>query len=253
MPPKKKTTKQSQRTAKNVKAIVTAAKKYKPKKASAKVFKGAVTVVLILAVIVFGYFYDQETFTFSDFFENVYYSYISPPAAPAFSLQGEGETTIHFVDVGQGDSIIIELPDGKNMIVDGGPAKSRYALFAAIDALNIKKFDYVLLTHTDEDHCGGLAYLLEREGITFEKVYMPDIPTSVITTKIYKRFCDGVEKSGATAIYSTPITDIEGSGYLFDFITPQPTYYQTLKFNTAEKINAVSPIIVAFSATENSC
>ena len=73
------------------------------------------------------------------------------------------DCNVHFIDVGQGDACIIELPDEKKIIIDGGKDKEKQKLLDYIDD-NIKSksgealnfFDYAILTHSDEDHCGGL-------------------------------------------------------------------------------------------------
>ena len=76
---------------------------------------------------------------------------------------------VHFVDVGQGDACIIELPDDKTMLIDAGENKTAHktALLSYIkDNINddegndIAYFDYVILTHPDSDHCGGMYDVL---------------------------------------------------------------------------------------------
>ncbi len=213
--------------------------------------KGALRAgALILAALLIlggGYIYDLQTFTFSDIFDGIYYA-ANPPSVPVLSTAVEGELIVHFVDVGQGDAVILCLPDGKNMIVDGGPRKNRHQLFAAIEALSITRFDYVLLTHSDEDHCGGLAYLLEDEKFEFGKIFLPDLPRGDIGTAIYSKFLDAVEKTGAETERSTKDSDIIGGDalYTLDFITPHAKVYEELRFNNAESRNAISPIIIVW-------
>ncbi len=89
----------------------------------------------------------------------------------------DASLTLHFVDVGQGDACIIELPDDKKMIIDGGKDKEKEKLLTYIDEVidpadEMKKekadggygFDYAILTHSDEDHCGGLDDVLSEYG-----------------------------------------------------------------------------------------
>ncbi len=77
------------------------------------------------------------------------------------------ELKLHFVDVGQGDCTIIELPDGGTMIIDGGDYAQKYA-DAITDYIeqnlpaDFEYFDYAILTHPDADHCGSLDNVLKR-------------------------------------------------------------------------------------------
>lgn len=61
---------------------------------------------------------------------------------------------VYFVDVGQGDAIYIEFPNGKNALVDGGPNGSKIGAF--LKAKGITTIDYVALTHPHSDHYRGL-------------------------------------------------------------------------------------------------
>lgn len=67
------------------------------------------------------------------------------------------DMTVYFVDVGQGDAIYIELPSGKKALIDGGPKSKSIADF--LNAHNVKKLDYVVLTHPHSDHYRGLKYV----------------------------------------------------------------------------------------------
>ena len=80
-----------------------------------------------------------------------------------------GDLNVHFVDVGQGDACIVELPGGKKMIIDGGEKDAKDALLGYIDenitdkdGNKITYFDYAILTHTDSDHCGSLDDVLNK-------------------------------------------------------------------------------------------
>ncbi len=66
---------------------------------------------------------------------------------------GQQELALHFLDVGQGDCSIIQFPDGKNMVIDGGPVNAKQHILDYIsNKLAISEFDYLMLTHTDSDH-----------------------------------------------------------------------------------------------------
>ena len=64
--------------------------------------------------------------------------------------------TVKFLNVGQGDSIIIQFPNGKCLLMDGGPRESSEAVLNGLIELGIQKIDYLICTHPDIDHIGGL-------------------------------------------------------------------------------------------------
>lgn len=67
---------------------------------------------------------------------------------------------VHFIDVGQGDSILIESPNHHYMLVDGGTRSAGQDVVAYLSSLKINKLDYVVATHPDADHIGGLISIL---------------------------------------------------------------------------------------------
>ena len=84
---------------------------------------------------------------------------------PAPTPQVGKDMKVHFIDVGQGDSILIQSHDGKNILVDGGPKSAGNTVVAYIKSLGIKKLDYVVATHPDADHVGGLIAVLNSISV----------------------------------------------------------------------------------------
>lgn len=68
------------------------------------------------------------------------------------------------LDVGQGDGILLRLPNKETLLVDGGPPTRRGDAFVnrSLELLGVGALDHVLLTHPDRDHLGGLPSLLTR-------------------------------------------------------------------------------------------
>lgn len=89
---------------------------------------------------------------------------LSNCSSNSFSFD-EGIMKVHFIDVGQGDSILIQV-NNKNLLIDAGPRDSSKSFLNYIDSLNIKKFDYVIYTHPHEDHIGNMAKLIKRYKIS---------------------------------------------------------------------------------------
>ncbi len=85
---------------------------------------------------------------------------------PNLSMIDKGCFEVHFVDVGQGDCILARFSSGETMIIDSGPADSKERLVSYIDNVFFydkpKVFDYALLTHSDADHSGNMAYIIKN-------------------------------------------------------------------------------------------
>jgi competence protein ComEC len=82
-----------------------------------------------------------------------------PKIAPGF-------LTVHFFDVGQGDSALITSPKGRHLLVDGGPlTRSGFntgerVIVPALRSLHVSSLDSVYSTHPDSDHIGGLPAVI---------------------------------------------------------------------------------------------
>lgn len=81
---------------------------------------------------------------------------------------------ICFLDVGQGDGILIRSPDGRNIVIDGGSTSQSkcgtYTLLPALRSQGMTEIDCWFVTHTDEEHISGLKELLLQGKLTQIKV-----------------------------------------------------------------------------------
>ena len=84
----------------------------------------------------------------------------------------DGDTLrVNYIDVGQGDSIFIQLPNKETMLIDAGEAYEADNVINYLNNLGIKKIDYVVGTHPHTDHIGGLEDIINTFDIG--SIYMP--------------------------------------------------------------------------------
>lgn len=70
-----------------------------------------------------------------------------------------GELVVHFIDVGQGDSILLES-DGDFVLIDAGETNYAQTVCDYLSSQQVTSIDYVIATHPHSDHCGGLTQVL---------------------------------------------------------------------------------------------
>jgi len=96
----------------------------------------------------------------------------------------DGESiTVHFIDVGQGDSIFIDT-SGLDVLVDGGSRTAGDTVVEYLNNLSVVKIDLVVATHMDADHIGGLIAVLSST------IQVDEVPTNDQThdSKTYEDF-----------------------------------------------------------------
>jgi len=143
---------------------------------------------------------------------NVSVAQLSPTeAAPA-----TGTLTVTFIDVGQGDSILIQTADGHAALIDGGNPGS--GVLAKLRQAGVQKLDLVVVSHPHSDHIGGLPEVIK--GIPVAQVVASGQPH---TTPDYERLLDAI--AGAKAQY----TEVKRGdklalgGIAFDVLSPERT------------------------------
>lgn len=141
---------------------------------------------------------------------------------------------IHYIDVDQGDSIFIELPNEETMLIDAGEASKGTIVENYIKKLGYTKIDYLIGTHPHTDHIGGLSYIIENFKIG--KIYMPK---AVSTSKTYENLLNTISEKGlkiTTAKAGVNIIDI--NDLKIDIISPTKDSYNNLNnYSAVIKIN----------------
>lgn len=123
---------------------------------------------------------------------------------------------VHFLDVGQGDSIFIELPDEKTMLIDAGENYHGEGIINYIGDCGYSKIDYLVATHPHADHIGSMGYIVRNMDIG--SVYMPK---AAANTKTYENLLESISKKGLKVTSAkTGLTIAEGSDYTINVVAP---------------------------------
>lgn len=111
---------------------------------------------------------------------------------------------VHFIDVGQGDSILVQVND-KNLLIDSGSKENKLNLFNYLNSLNIKNLDYIIATHPHEDHIGNMYSIIMKYNIG--EFFAPKISH---TSKSFERMVEAlVSKNKKINVFDINTTSID--------------------------------------------
>ena len=113
----------------------------------------------------------------------------SDTGAPSTTAQTSANVTIKFIDVGQGEAILIALPE-KTVLIDAGPTGSAPKIAQVLQELGRNKIDYLVATHPDEDHIGGMADVISNTQIG--TIYAPNKTNNTAT---YRKFLTAIQNN----------------------------------------------------------
>ncbi len=132
----------------------------------------------------------------------------------------DGTIEVHFIDVGQGDSILIKTESG-NMLVDAGPNSAEDSLDSYLKAQGVTSFTYAVFTHMDEDHIGG-GDMIEN-NYTIETTI---VPKQISTTTTYERLLNATEKNGCKVEQAISGTTYSLGEMQFTVLAPNAESYK---------------------------
>ena len=165
-------------------------------------------------------------------------------------LTADATATVHFLDVGQGDSEFIELPDGKTVLIDASTRSAGANVVSYVEDLGYDAIDIVIATHPHEDHIGGLPDVIDAFDIG--QIYMSN---GVTTTKIFETLMDKVSKN------MIPVDVIEagellmsGVGYELTCVGPMGDEYDNLNdYSIVTRLDIGSSSFLFTGDCESNC
>lgn len=131
-----------------------------------------------------------------------------------------GLLSIHMIDVGQGDSILIMTPNKKTILVDAGEKTEGRKVKAYLNRNQIRKIDLLIGTHPHSDHIGGLGEIINSFHV--EKVILPP---KLHTSATFEKLLNTIESKGLTISSPKPNTVIEFDDHInLHFLGPLKDY-----------------------------
>ncbi|MBB6285308.1 ComEC/Rec2 family competence protein [Geobacillus subterraneus] len=139
---------------------------------------------------------------------------------PTSSISNAATKTlyVHFINVGQGDSIYIKAPNGEDILIDGGN-KDGSDVVAYLKKQKVKDIEVMIATHPDADHIGGLDEVLKAFPVKI--VYAPKVSH---TSQAYKDFLIAVKNEKLTIKTAQANVTLPIKGVTAKFVGPVKTY-----------------------------
>jgi competence protein ComEC len=130
-----------------------------------------------------------------------------------------GLLTVSFLNIGQGDSIFIDAPSGRQVLIDGGPDSSVLRALGAVMPWYDRSIDIVIPTHPDKDHIAGLIDVLQRYDVRY--LLQSSVQGSTPTWNTLESTIDFDKKRGLQVITAQrgEVIDL-GSGAYLEVLSP---------------------------------
>ena len=110
------------------------------------------------------------------------------------TVVSDAEVSVHFINVGQGDSVLI-MSGEKSVLIDCGEKEYADEVIDYLHSQNIDKLSYIINTHPHSDHMGGMSEIIEQVGA--DEMLMPELPDEFVPNSTpYEKMLDAIEKSG---------------------------------------------------------
>ena len=133
----------------------------------------------------------------------------------------EGGLTVHFIDVGQADSALLQC-GGQTMLIDGGNVEDSSLLVSYLEGQGVEYLDYVVCTHAHEDHVGGLSGPLNSCTVG-----MVLAPVTEYDSKAFSDFAKYTEQQGLEITIPSPDDTFDLGGARVSVLGPREEYEDT--------------------------
>ena len=129
-----------------------------------------------------------------------------------------GQMQVHFIDVGQGDATLIAC-DGHYMLIDAGNNDKGTTVQSYLMSQGVEKLDYVIGTHPDADHIGGLDVVIYK--FDCDTIIMPDVAND---TRTYDDVVQAMKSKGYQTTYPVVGETYTLGGATFIIVAPNADY-----------------------------
>lgn len=131
-----------------------------------------------------------------------------------------GTLRVNYIDADFGDCTLIELPDGKNVLIDGGDGaySNTLHILKYLNSRGVDRIDYLICTSVKSEHCGGLAEIVKYKNVGY--AYIPYCRNTRITSGYYS-FVTQLNDKGVPCSYACVGEGIVSEdGYFLTFLSP---------------------------------
>ncbi len=225
------------------------------KNTAVKILIAVVVIVLIIAIAL-GIFYAVAPEKFNELKDKLFPTHPNSPGGedgPAVQPTLVGTLEMTVIDIGQGDCIFLQFPDGQTMVMDAGSefgSTNTYDQLAAhLDLRGIDNLDYVFITHSDYDHIRYMQDILEEYEV--KNIYMPRVADDM--SKTWTKTVAAIEaetwtneegeQTPSSVFYTVGDFKIEGENWVMSCHSYLEEDYPNVKESSSAEIkNSVSPI-----------
>lgn len=152
--------------------------------------------------------------------------------------QSVGDLNISYLDVGQADSIFIQLPNDESILIDAGNKSDGSDIIQYIKNSGEDTLDYVIATHPHADHIGSMAEVIEAFEV--KNIYMPK---AVHTSQTYENLLDTIAEKSMT------IDTAKAGKIIFDYNGVKAEFLAPTSENYSELNNYSAVVLLTYNDT----
>jgi beta-lactamase superfamily II metal-dependent hydrolase len=149
---------------------------------------------------------------------------------------GDSSLRVHFIDVAQGKSILIETPE-QNVLIDAGEREQGPVVLGYLNSHGIRRLDMIIATHPHSDHIGGLSAIIGE--LPVEQIVMPDVSEEMTpASSVYSDLLELIADKEMTITVAEPETVYElGGGADLTLLGPLADYDDLNAYSVVSRLD----------------